>query len=146
VSGSPGKVRIERSFDAPVEAVFDAWTSPEVLKRWWHAEHEWETPSAEVDLQLGGRIRVTMRDPADGSEYSGEGEFTEIRRPHRLAFSWRWDDQPGAEAQLVEVDFHEREGATVVVLSHGGLPPQELDDYRDGWGKSLDNLARALAA
>jgi uncharacterized protein YndB with AHSA1/START domain len=144
MTGAPEDLRIERTFDAPAEDVFDAWTSPEVLKRWWHAEHDWETPHAEVDLRLGGAIRVTMRNPADGSEYSGEGEFTQIRRPHRLAFTWRWHDQAGRAPQLIEIEFDEREGTTTVVLRHEGLTPHTRDDYRDGWEKSLDLLGGAL--
>jgi uncharacterized protein YndB with AHSA1/START domain len=49
-------VRIERTFEAPAEAVFDAWTSPEVMRRWWHAGPEWETPEAEVDFGWAGRF------------------------------------------------------------------------------------------
>ena len=53
---------MERRFDAAPEAVFDAWTNPEVLRRWWAAAPDWETPAAEVDLRPGGRYRLTMRD------------------------------------------------------------------------------------
>src|SRR5262249_44727272 len=56
-------LRIERSFDAPVEKVFEAWTSEEVLRRWLHGMPGWETPTADVDLRVGGRIRIVMRDP-----------------------------------------------------------------------------------
>ncbi len=45
-------LRIERTFAAPAQAVFDAWTSVEVLRRWWHAEHDWETPHPQVDLRV----------------------------------------------------------------------------------------------
>ena len=44
-------LQIERSFDAPAQAVFDAWTSEEVLRRWFHAEHDWETTQAEVEFE-----------------------------------------------------------------------------------------------
>jgi uncharacterized protein YndB with AHSA1/START domain len=60
-------VRIERSFARPVEQVFDAWTSPEVMRRGLHCSPDWDTPVAEVDLRLGGKIRVVMRGP-DGTE------------------------------------------------------------------------------
>ena len=60
----PGYVLvIERTFDAPAEEVFDAWTSEEVLRRWFYADPELETPTAEVDLRVGGRLRIVMRDP-----------------------------------------------------------------------------------
>ena len=50
-------LRIERTFDAPVDRVFEAWTSEEVLRRWLHGMPGWETPTAEVDLRVGGSIR-----------------------------------------------------------------------------------------
>ena len=56
-------VRIERTFDAPVERVFDAWVNPEVMRRWFHRDPDWETPVVEVDLRIGGQIQVVMRRP-----------------------------------------------------------------------------------
>ena len=60
-------VRIERTFAASAEDVFDAWTSPEVMRRWFHRAPDWDTPEAEVDLRVGGKVRVVMRRP-DGTE------------------------------------------------------------------------------
>ena len=74
-------LRIERTFQAPAEAVFDAWTSEEVMRRWWQAEHGWETTEAEVDLRVGGVVRVVMRDPDKDVEYGGGGRYTEIDPP-----------------------------------------------------------------
>ena len=105
-------LRMERTFEAPAQAVFDAWTSEEVIRRWWHAEHDWETSEASVDLQVGGEVRVVMRDPHEDREYGGGGRYTEIDPPRRLAFTWLWDDN--TTRQLIELDFEEREGVTVV--------------------------------
>jgi uncharacterized protein YndB with AHSA1/START domain len=71
-------LRIERTFDAPIQDVFDAWTNEEVLRRWIHAGPQWETPTAEVDLRVGGRVRVVMRDPSDGAEDGATGEYTVV--------------------------------------------------------------------
>jgi uncharacterized protein YndB with AHSA1/START domain len=137
-------LRMERTFQAPAQAVFDAWTSEEVIRRWWHAEHDWETPFAEVDLRVGGTIRVTMRNPHEGTDHGGGGEFTVIDPPRRLAFTWRWDEDPSTE-QLVELEFTDHgDRTTTVVLTNSGLPPQETADYEDGWQKSFDNLEVAL--
>jgi uncharacterized protein YndB with AHSA1/START domain len=138
-------VRIERTFQAPVHAVFEAWTSEEVLRRWWHAEHDWETPFAEVDLRVGGAIRVTMRNPQAGTDHGGGGEFTVVDPPRRLAFTWTWDEDPSTE-QLVEVEFTDHGDRTTVVMTNSGLREQETGDYEDGWRKSFDNLEVALAA
>jgi uncharacterized protein YndB with AHSA1/START domain len=81
-------LRMERTFEAPAQAVFDAWTSEEVMRRWWHADRDWETPVAEVDLRVGGTVRVVMRDPHQDVEYGGGGQYTEVDPPRRLAFTW----------------------------------------------------------
>jgi uncharacterized protein YndB with AHSA1/START domain len=138
---SPMTARVQRTYEHPARDVFDAWTNPEVMKRWWHAEPGWETPHAEADLRLGGKIRVVMRTP-DGKEYGGSGEYTEIRPGERLAFTWTWDDDPDRQT-LIELDFTEREGATRVVLTHSGLRDEESrDSHIDGWTNCMENLAR----
>jgi uncharacterized protein YndB with AHSA1/START domain len=139
-----GALRIERTFNAPATKVFEAWTSAEVLRRWWHAEHDWETPIARVDVRVGGAIRLVMRNPIDGSEHGGTGEYLVIEPPRRLAFSWVWDSEP-AKRQLVELEFIDRGERTTVVMTHTGIPEAETGDYRDGWQNSFDNLDRALA-
>jgi uncharacterized protein YndB with AHSA1/START domain len=132
---------VERDYDHPAQAVFDAWTNPEVIRRFWHAGPDWETPVAEVDLRVGGAVRVVMRTP-DGTEYGGGGEFTEIVPPRRLAFTWHWDDDSPQQTSLIELTFEERDGATKVVLSHSGLPSDEsARNHTDGWQQVLDNLA-----
>jgi uncharacterized protein YndB with AHSA1/START domain len=137
--------RIERSFDAPAEKVFDAFTSEEVMRRWWHADPDWETPVAEVDLRLGGAVRVVMRNPRDGADYGGGGVYTEIDPPRRLAFTWLWDGDD--TRQLIEIDFEEADGLTRVRFTHSGLWNEEaVRSHERGWGVALDNLARALAA
>jgi uncharacterized protein YndB with AHSA1/START domain len=103
-------VRIERTFDAPAEAVFDAWTSPEVMRGWFHCEPEWETPQAEVDLRVGGNVRVVMRRP-DGTEIGASGEYTIIDRPHQLEMTWTFDDDP-SNRQRIELSFTESEAST----------------------------------
>ena len=138
-------LRIERTFQAPAEAVFDAWTSEEVLLRWWHAGHDWETAEAEVDLRVGGAVRVVMRDPHKDAEYGGGGNYTEVEPPTRLAFTWTWDGD--TRQTLIEVDFQETDGITTVSFTHSRLWDEEAArDHEDGWGKLFDNLERTLEA
>jgi uncharacterized protein YndB with AHSA1/START domain len=138
-------LRIERTFRARAEAVFDAWTSAEVLRRWWRAGDDWETPVAEVDLRVGGALRVVMRDRKKDVEYGGSGVYTEIERPKRLAFTWIWDGD--TRRMLIEVDFEERDGITTVRFTHSGLWDEEaVRSHEDGWGTCFDNLERTLEA
>ena len=137
-------LQIERTFQAPAEAVFDAWTSEEVMRRWFHAEHDWETPDAQVDLRLGGAVRVVMRHPHDGVEYGGGGTYTEIDPPTRLAFTWIWDDDEDRQT-MIELDFEENDGTTTVRLTHSNLRDEDsVRSHEGGWSGALDNLGRAV--
>ena len=136
---------IERTYAAPPERVFDAFTSEEVMRRWWHAEHDWETTEAEVDLRVGGEVRVVMRDPHKDIEYGGGGRYTEIEPPTRLAFTWIWDGD--TRRTLIEIDFDETDGVTTVSFTHSGLWDDEaVRSHEGGWGRILDNLGRTLEA
>jgi uncharacterized protein YndB with AHSA1/START domain len=137
-------LRIVRTFRAPAQRVLDAWTSEEVMRRWWHPERDWETSEAQVDLRLGGAVRVVMRDPHAGAEYGGGGLYTEIDPPRRLAFTWLWDGD--STRQLIELDFEEADGVTTVSFTHRGLWDEEaVRSHEDGWTKAFDNLERALS-
>ena len=139
------EVRMEGTFEAPVEAVFDAWTSPEVMRRWLHPAPDWGTPEADVDLRVGGTVRVVMRRP-DGSQAEARGRYMLIDRPHRLVMAWVFDDDPANE-QLLELTFTESEGATTVRLLNTGISTDERRDNQDwGWRGCLDELERLLAA
>jgi uncharacterized protein YndB with AHSA1/START domain len=137
-------VRIERTFDAPAEEVFDAWTSPEVMKRWFHCAPDWGTPEAEVDLRVGGKVRVVMRRP-DGSEVEAGGEYTLIDRPQRLVMTWTFDDDP-SNRQLIELTFSESGASTNVVMVNSGISTDKRRDAQDwGWRGCVDQLERLLA-
>ena len=138
-------LQIERTYRAPATAVFAAWTSEEVLRRWFHAGGEgWDTPEAQVDLRVGGAVRVVMREP-DGEEHGGGGHYTEVEPPRRLAFTWTWDGED--RQSLIEVDFEEADGATTVLFTHSGLKDEEtVRDHEGGWNRCFDNLERALAS
>ena len=136
-------VRIERTYDARAEDVFDAWTSEEVIRRWFIPAQGWQEPSAEVDLRVGGTVRVVMRDPS-GAPVEASGEYTEIDRPNRLAFTWTFDDDP-ANQQLIEIEFTERDGTTTVVFVNSNISEERRRDAQDdGWSTCFDNLERVL--
>jgi uncharacterized protein YndB with AHSA1/START domain len=144
VSGNQ-TLRIKRSFQAPIEAVFAALTNEEVIRRWWRGEHDYETSEAEVDLRIGGVVRVAMRDASRGVDFGGGGHYTEIEPPIRLAFTWLWDGE--TRRTLIELDFEERDGVTTVSFTHSGLWDEEaVRSHAVGWGRLFDTLEGELEA
>ena len=141
-------LRISRTYDAPREKVFNAWTDPEQLKRWWGLESAYKTPIAEVDLRTGGRYRLGMQAPND-EVYIVGGVFREVRPPEKLVYTWAWEGQPmtdvGDNDTLVTVEFIERGSSTELVLTHEQLPTERAkEEHGHGWNGLLDQLATAL--
>lgn len=137
---SETSLRIERSYDATPEEVFDAWTTPEVLRRWWAVHPDGTTPVAEVDLREGGRYRLSMEGP-DGERHTVQGEYGEVDRPHRLVYSWQWELDAGGlgPASTVTVEFRAEGERTRVVLEHTGLPDAaSRDRHAQGWAACMD--------
>jgi uncharacterized protein YndB with AHSA1/START domain len=140
-------VRLERTFAATPEEVFDAWTSPEVLTRWWAAQPTWTSPGCEVDLRVGGRYVLRMRSD-DGRIYAVGGEYREVDRPRRLVYTWCWEGTDGPDpgvVSLVTVEFRLEAEGTTVVLEHSGLTSeQSRSGHEAGWNGALENLARRI--
>lgn len=138
------QLRLERSFAAPRDEVFQAWTEPEVLRRWWAAQPTWETPLAETDVRVGGRYRLSMRDPDSGDEHTVVGRYVEVEPPARLVYTWTWEgaDQDSASADsIVTVEFRDDGDRTTVVLTHEGIADEtSRDNHAHGWSGCLDNL------
>ena len=138
-------LHLERTFAAPRAAVFAAWTSPEVVRRWWSASPEWHDSLAEVDLRPGGRHRLSMHDSDRGATHTVTGEYREVEPPERLVSTWSWDGDPeemaGSAGTLVTVRFVAEGERTRVVLDHTGFATEDVRDKHDhGWTACLDNL------
>jgi glutathione S-transferase len=142
-----GTVRVERTFEAPAEAVFDAWTNPEVLRRWWKANPAWDPAVAEVDLRVGGGYRLTMRNPDSGEDLVVYGTYREVSRPERLVYSWAWEGTgpyAGHESEVAVTFQEDAPGRTTVVIEHAGLlDATSRENHARGWQGVLESLAHS---
>jgi uncharacterized protein YndB with AHSA1/START domain len=144
------ELTITRVFDAPRELVFTMWTDPEHMAQWWGPQG-FTNPVCEMDVRVGGAIRIHMRGP-DGVVHPMTGTFREIVAPERLVFTAVAEDQAGnplLEA-LTTVTFAERGGKTTLTVharAVGLAPvaPQMLAGMDAGWTQSLERLAALVA-
>jgi len=137
-------LQVRRTFSAPPEKVFRAWTEPEALKKWCAPSEEYSTPSAEVDLKVGGKYRIVMQAP-NGNQHIAAGTYRKISPPRKLVFTWFWEDGDMPET-LVTLEFHDRGGATELVLTHEMFPNLEQRNHHEqGWIGCLGRLGKAVS-
>jgi uncharacterized protein YndB with AHSA1/START domain len=147
-------LQVRRTFAAPREKVFAAWTEPEQLEKWMCRDVSAHTIlHHQQDIRTGGQYRMEIRDPAKGETYWGQGIYREVKPPERLVFTWAWSKDrpggptmhPGSHETLVTVEFFARGNSTEVVLTHTGLGTAALrDDHNRGWNGCFDVLAKIL--
>lgn len=138
-------LEIRRTFAAPRELVFRAWTEPERLARWFCPE-TCEVLDIQADLRVGGEWTSTMRLP-NGVEHTHLGRYLEITPPERLVMSHRWRRADGnlSEDTTLTITLLEEDGGTTMIFEHSGLPTEKTrDDHAEGWGEAMANLAAYL--
>jgi uncharacterized protein YndB with AHSA1/START domain len=107
------QILITREFDAPRHLVWKAWTTPDLVKRWWHANCG-EVTTAEIDLRVGGKWRYAQVTP-DGFEVAFHGEYLEIVPNERLVSTAVYEGFPEAEA-VDTVTLSEEKGRTTITI------------------------------
>jgi uncharacterized protein YndB with AHSA1/START domain len=137
------QILITREFDAPRRLVWKAWTTPELVRRWWHAKRG-EMTVAEIDLREGGRWRYAMVTP-DGMEVAFHGVYREVVPEERLVSTEVYEGVPNGEegATVNTATFAEADGRTVLTILVEA-PSKEIRDaiiatgMEDGLQDALD--------
>lgn len=138
-------LNLTRTYSAPREEVFRAWTEPEALKRWFAPSDEFSTPIAEVDLRVGGAYRIGMKPPDQEDMFIVVGTYREVQPPERLVFTWSWEEGMDVGETLVTVEFRDLGGSTEVVLTHELFPNEQArDKHNEGWSGCLKRLEKIL--
>jgi uncharacterized protein YndB with AHSA1/START domain len=113
---SDREIALTRVFNAPRSLVWDAWTKPELLKRWLGVRGGWTMPECEVDLKVGGRYRYLWRGPK-GQEMGMGGVFREIVKPERLVATELFDDAWYEGDAIDTLTLIERDGKTIATTT-----------------------------
>ena len=127
---------------APAERVFEALSDPNHRVKWWGAEGRFQTSTMTSDLRAGGKWMMSGMGMG-GRPFRVEGEYRVIERPRVLAFTWLPNWQENATETLVRFDLEEKDGVTIVRLTHSGLSPEGARAHR-GWPQILDWLRAYL--
>lgn len=135
-------VVVKRVVAGPRARVFEAWSRPELMAKWFFPAPGWRAEIA-ADVRVGGHYRVSMHDTAGGVHVQ-EGTYKVLEPVSRLVFTWSCAEL-GVADSLVTVELADHGAQTEIVLSHE-LPdePTILREHEGGWNGCLDSLLRYL--
>ena len=145
---SDREIAMTRAFNAPRAMVFDAWTKPEHVVRWYGCD-VMTVPVCEIDLRVGGKWRFVMRGP-DGVEHTMQGVYREIVPPGRLVFTEGYVTEGFASGEAqVTIHFVEQDGRTTMTSRSVYASAEERDRHlgmgvEKGAGQSMERLAEHL--
>ena len=140
---SKPSLTIRRRLNASPAKVYDAWTDPAKMMRWFGPSQA-ETLRAETDPKVGGRFRVLMR-TSDGEEHGVSGVYREVVRDEKLVFTWAWRSTPERES-LVTVALKPDGDGVVLTLTHEQFFDEAARDaHREGWTGAVDKLEQYFA-
>lgn len=150
-------VEVKRIFAAPVERVWKAWTTPELVKQWWGPE-QYSCPYASMDVREGGKSILAMQGPDGKVQYSG-GTYEELIPNKKIVTTDQFTDREGnlmsarqagmpmdmPDTMRVTIEFQSI-GAdeTQMLLKHEGIPKEMHDDCVSGWTSSINKLQRLV--
>ena len=141
---------LTRTFDAPPEKVFNAWTQPTLLKQWF-APLPWTTVEAELDVRVGGTSLIVMRD-SEGKDFPSRGVYLEVVKNSRLVFTdaftgaWELSEKP---FMLVELTFEAQAESTKynARVRHWTIADREAHEntgFHKGWVTCAEQLAALI--
>lgn len=153
------ELHFERSYTAPIDAVWQAWTRPEMLREWWGPEKT-SIPECEIDLTIGGEIRVVTEAGEEMGKYRGTrwpmiGIFSTIDEPNRLVYdarSWTEGNEDTTtirhrnDVTLIEVDGTTTVSLHVEITEIGPKAKMAAFGMKWGYKQQLDHLETYLAS
>ena len=144
---SERELAVTRIFNGPARLVFEAWTKPDLFKRWWVPKSSGMTMlSCEMDVRVGGTYRLVFSHPSFETPMAFFGRYIEVTPHSRLVWT---NDEGGEDGAITTVTFEERDGKTLVVLLDLYPSKEALDAAVDsgstsGFGAQFEQLDELL--
>ena len=133
---------LKRRLNAPPAKVYEAWTDPAKLARWFGPERV-GTVQADIDARIGGRFRIIMHTADDAHDVSGV--YHEVVPNQKLVFTWAWRSTPERESLVTVLLKPEGDGTLLTLIHEQFFDEPARDRHQAGWSGALDKLERYLA-
>lgn len=134
---------INKTIKAPAEKVYQAWTDPDVMCRWF-APGPMTVAKIECDPQVGGHYEVHMQSE-DGTSYITSGQYIELVRNEKLVFTWQWRDSDLVTQVTVALRQLADETTELTLIHEGFVDQDACDEHAEGWNGCFAKLPDAIA-
>lgn len=129
------KITTQATINAPVQRVWELYTTPEHVTQWNNASDDWHSPRAENDLRVGGKFLYRMEAKDGSAGFDFEGIYTDVKEHERIAYSM-------SDGRTVEVTFTDQGNETTVTVAFDPEQKNSLEMQRAGWQSILDNFKK----
>jgi uncharacterized protein YndB with AHSA1/START domain len=133
------KITIETIVDAPVEKVWKYWNEPTHITKWAFASDDWEAPSAENDLRVGGKFKTVMAAKDGSSKFDLTGTYTKVEENKLIEYTMDGDD-----AREVSTQFVSDGDSTRIIESFQAENVNSIEMQKNGWQTILDNFKKYI--
>jgi uncharacterized protein YndB with AHSA1/START domain len=128
-------IAVQSTINAPIEFVWDCWTTPEHITKWNNASADWHTPYAENDLQVGGKFKYTMAAKDGTMRFDFEGEYTNVEQNEAIKYVM-------ADGRRVEISFKGTPVGVVLIESFDPENENSEELQQNGWQAILNNFKK----
>lgn len=147
---SDREIQVTRDFHAPRQLVFDAFTKPELVRRWLLGPPGWSMPVCEIDLRVGGSYRYIWKQESNGTEMGMGGVFREIVAPERLVATEKFEDAwyPGEAVDTTEFAVDGEITRTTITVLYASQEARDIasrSGMESGMAAGYDRLEELLA-
>ena len=133
---------VETTINAAVEKVWQAWTDPTLIMKWFGSDPNGEVLQAILDVRPGGSFEVTFKD-ADGTEHTCSGIYNEVQAYNKLTFTWQWKSEPGVESFIILL-LNSAGKSTRMHFEHMNIGAGSKHNYIKGWESTFSKLNRLI--
>jgi uncharacterized protein YndB with AHSA1/START domain len=136
------QITIDRTFQAPIAQVWQAWTDPAIILQWFGSDPKGKGIAASLDPKPGGSFEITFQN-SDGTPFTCGGKYLEVQQPNKLVFTWSWTNEPDTISQ-VTVLLSPENNHTRQHFKHKGFGHTSSHQYQEGWQRTFEKLEKIL--
>lgn len=141
---SHSTVHIDAHFPFRIQAVWQAWTNPAIVKLWFGSDPNGTVDRAHLDARPGGEFEISFRN-SNLARFTCRGMYEKVKCPTLLTFTWNWDNEPGEVSHVTVKLTANPSGGTNMAFTHADVLTGSTHDYKAGWSRTFEKMDRALA-